>query len=71
MSFSVYLRLTTIHMVSFYVSELCRSYFLLCCLTVQERLTKQIATALNEAIRPTGVGVIVEAWYVYLSLIHI
>lgn len=30
-------------------------------LQVQERLTKQIASALNEAIRPTGVGIIIEA----------
>ena len=30
-------------------------------LQVQERLTKQIAHALIEAIQPTGVGVIVEA----------
>lgn len=29
-------------------------------LTVQERLTKQIALALVEAIQPTGVGVVVE-----------
>ena len=32
--------------------------------SVQERLTKQIATALNEAIGPTGVGVIIDCWYV-------
>lgn len=30
-------------------------------LQVQERLTKQIASALNEAIQPTGVGIIIEA----------
>ncbi|XP_078000898.1 GTP cyclohydrolase 1-like [Glandiceps talaboti] len=30
-------------------------------LQVQERLTKQIAVALTEAISPTGVGVIIEA----------
>jgi GTP cyclohydrolase I len=28
---------------------------------VQERLTKQIAIALNEAVQPVGVGVVVEA----------
>ena len=32
-------------------------YFLL----VQERLTKQIATAVLDAIAPTGVGVVIEA----------
>lgn len=30
--------------------------------TVQERLTKQIATAILQAIQPTGVGVVIEAW---------
>ena len=29
--------------------------------SVQERLTKEIAEAILEAIRPTGVGVIIEA----------
>uniref|UniRef100_G3UL15 GTP cyclohydrolase 1 n=1 Tax=Loxodonta africana TaxID=9785 RepID=G3UL15_LOXAF len=29
--------------------------------TVQERLTKQIAVAITEALRPAGVGVVVEA----------
>lgn len=28
---------------------------------VQERLTKQIAIAITEAINPTGVGVVIEA----------
>lgn len=28
---------------------------------VQERLTKQIAVALTEAIQPAGVGVVIEA----------
>lgn len=32
--------------------------------TVQERLTKQIAVAITEALQPTGVGVIIEATYV-------
>ena len=36
-------------------------------LQVQERLTKQIATAIDEAIRPLGVAVVIEATYV-LSL---
>lgn len=30
-------------------------------LQVQERLTKQIAVALTEAVQPNGVGVVVEA----------
>jgi GTP cyclohydrolase I len=30
---------------------------------VQERLTKQIATAIIQAVHPTGVGVVVEARY--------
>ena len=38
-------------------------------LQVQERLTKQIAHALTEAIQPTGVGVIVEATLVGLGQI--
>ena len=29
--------------------------------TVQERLTKEIAEAVLEAIQPTGVGVVIEA----------
>ncbi|XP_049468716.1 GTP cyclohydrolase 1 isoform X3 [Panthera uncia] len=32
-------------------------------LQVQERLTKQIAVAITEALRPAGVGVVVEATY--------
>ena len=30
-------------------------------LLVQERLTKQIAMALTEAVNPAGVGVVIEA----------
>lgn len=30
---------------------------------VQERLTKDIAKALLTAVKPTGVGVVIEAWY--------
>ena len=30
--------------------------------TVQERLTKQIAVAITEAVAPAGVGVVIEAW---------
>uniref|UniRef100_A0A3Q1FSG9 GTP cyclohydrolase 1 n=1 Tax=Acanthochromis polyacanthus TaxID=80966 RepID=A0A3Q1FSG9_9TELE len=33
-------------------------------LQVQERLTKQIAVAITEALQPTGVGVVIEATYV-------
>jgi len=33
---------------------------------VQERLTKQIAQALTETITPRGVGVVIEATYVYM-----
>jgi len=36
------------------------------CDAVQERLTKQIAIALNETMKPHGVGVVVEATYVSL-----
>lgn len=36
--------------------------------TVQERLTKQIAVAITEALQPTGVGVVIEATYVYICL---
>lgn len=34
-------------------------------LQVQERLTKQIATAIDEAIRPMGVAVVIEATCVF------
>lgn len=37
-------------------------------LQVQERLTKQIAHALTEAIQPTGVGVIVEATHMCMVM---
>jgi len=30
-------------------------------ITVQERLTKQIAVAITEAVQPNGVGVVIEA----------
>ena len=45
-------------------------YFLFFSL-VQERLTKQIATALNEAIEPTGVGVIIDCWYVVFLIFFV
>lgn len=37
-------------------------------LQVQERLTKQIAVALTEAIQPTGVGVVVEATHMCMVM---
>jgi GTP cyclohydrolase I len=40
-------------------------------LQVQERLTKQIAIAIQEAIKPRGVAVVMEAtWVLYISLIN-
>ena len=33
------------------------------CFAVQERMTKQIAVAVTEALRPCGVGVVIEATY--------
>lgn len=38
--------------------------FYCCFVTVQERLTKQIAVALTEAVQPAGVGVVIEATWV-------
>lgn len=38
--------------------------FVSVCTLVQERLTKQIAVAITEALQPTGVGVVIEATYV-------
>jgi len=37
-------------------------------LQVQERLTKQIATALNEAVQPTGVGVIIDCCHMCMVM---
>jgi GTP cyclohydrolase I len=37
-------------------------------LQVQERLTKQIAVALNDAIQPTGVGVVIEATHMCMVM---
>lgn len=37
-------------------------------LQVQERLTKQIAVALNDAIQPAGVGVIIEATHMCMVM---
>jgi len=36
-------------------------------LQVQERLTKQIAIAVQEAIKPRGVAVVMEATWVFLT----
>ncbi|KAK2160236.1 hypothetical protein LSH36_137g01057 [Paralvinella palmiformis] len=35
---------------------------------IQERLTKQIAVALTEAIRPAGVGVVIEATHMCMVM---
>lgn len=37
-------------------------------LQVQERLTDQIATALNDALRPRGVGVVIEAYHLCMMM---
>ncbi len=37
-------------------------------LQVQERLTDQIASALNEALEPTGVGVVIEAYHLCMMM---
>lgn len=39
------------------------------CAAVQERLTKQIAVAITEALHPTGVGVVIEATYVFVRCV--
>lgn len=39
------------------------------CAAVQERLTKQIAVAITEALHPTGVGVVVEATCVVVKCV--
>ena len=36
-------------------------FFTFFTISVQERLTKQIAVAITEAVQPTGVAVVVEA----------
>lgn len=38
-------------------------------LQVQERLTKQIADAINAAVDPQGVGVVIEATYFFSQLL--
>lgn len=42
--------------------------YLFCLSIVQERLTKQIAIAITEALQPAGVGVVIEATYVKCSM---
>ena len=37
-------------------------------LQVQERLTDQIASALNDALQPTGVGVVIEAYHLCMMM---
>jgi GTP cyclohydrolase I len=37
-------------------------------LQVQERLTDQIASALNDALNPRGVGVVIEAYHLSMMM---
>ena len=37
-------------------------------LQVQERLTEQIATALDDVLKPTGVGVVIEAYHLCMMM---
>jgi GTP cyclohydrolase I len=37
-------------------------------LQLQERLTQQIAECINEAIRPEGVGVVIEAFHLCMAM---
>ncbi|MCK6372455.1 MAG: GTP cyclohydrolase I FolE [Gammaproteobacteria bacterium] len=37
-------------------------------LQVQERLTSEIADAVEEAVRPRGVGVVIEAWHLCMMM---
>ena len=37
-------------------------------LQVQERLTEEIASALDEALKPTGVGVVIEAYHLCMMM---
>jgi len=37
-------------------------------LQVQERLTEEIATALDEVLKPTGVGVVIEAYHLCMMM---
>jgi GTP cyclohydrolase I len=37
-------------------------------LQVQERLTQQVADAINDAIRPKGVGVVIEAFHLCMAM---
>ncbi|MXQ87332.1 hypothetical protein E5288_WYG001527 [Bos mutus] len=50
------------------LSKLARLTELLVTFTVQERLTKQIAVAIIEALRPAGVGVVVEATHMCMVM---
>lgn len=46
-----------------YTISLIVPYYIMCLTfpTVQERLTKQIAEAISEALEPAGVAVVIEA----------
>ena len=37
-------------------------------LQVQERLTEEIASALDEVLKPTGVGVVIEAYHLCMMM---
>uniref|UniRef100_A0A452F7E4 GTP cyclohydrolase 1 n=1 Tax=Capra hircus TaxID=9925 RepID=A0A452F7E4_CAPHI len=50
------------------LSKLARLTELLVTSAVQERLTKQIAVAITEALRPAGVGVVVEATHMCMVM---
>lgn len=55
-------RLNVVYMSSFLLSVHPFPWSLFCCISVvQERLTKDIAMGIRDAIEPTGVAVVIEA----------